>query len=74
MITIKIAAMVLIVASVLGLEYGSFSQTMEIHEATMGLIELSANNSQTADVSVWAGLGAITIGGAFVLFGIRKNS
>ena len=37
----KIAAIVLIVAGVLGLVYGSFSYTKNTHEAKLGPIELS---------------------------------
>jgi len=38
---VKIAAVVLIVAGVLGLVYGSFSYTKETHEAKLGPLELS---------------------------------
>ena len=38
---VKIAAIVLIVAGVLGLAYGSFSYTKETHDAKVGPIELS---------------------------------
>jgi hypothetical protein len=68
---IKIAAIVLIVASVLGLEYGSFSHIKEIHQATMGFIDLSSNDMHMANASAWAGMGAIVIGGAYVFFGNR---
>jgi len=73
MTTVKIAAIMLIVAGVLGLEYGSFHYTAEIHEATQGLIDLSVNDMQTGKVSAWAGVGAIVIGGAKVLFGNKKG-
>jgi hypothetical protein len=69
----KILAVVLIVAGVLGLAYGSFSYTRETHEAKVGPIELSVKDRQTVNVPVWAGVGAIAIGGALLLFG-KKNS
>ena len=68
---VKIAAIVLIVAGVLGLAYGSFSYTKETHEAKLGPIELSVKEKQTVNVPVWAGVGAIVIGGAILLFGDR---
>ena len=40
---VKIAGIVLIVAGVLGLVYGSFSYTKETHEAKLGSIELSVS-------------------------------
>jgi hypothetical protein len=69
---IKIAAILLIVAGALGLAYGSFSYTKQTHEAKIGPIELSVNEMQTVNVPVWAGVGAIVIGGALLLFGGRK--
>jgi hypothetical protein len=63
----KIAAIVLIVAGVLGLAYGSFSFTKETHEAKLGPIELSVTEKQTVNIPVWAGIGAIVIGGALLL-------
>jgi TRAP-type C4-dicarboxylate transport system permease small subunit len=71
--TLKIAAMLLIVAGALGLAYGSFSFTKETHEAKIGPIELSVNERQTVNVPVWAGVGAIVIGGALLLFGSKKS-
>ena len=48
---------VLIVAGVLGLVYGSFSYTKNTHEAKLGPIELSVKEKQTVNVPVWAGGG-----------------
>jgi len=73
MSAVKIVAIVLIVAGVLGLVYGSFSYTKETHEVKLGPIELSVKNKQTVNVPVWAGVGAIVIGGALLLFGSKKS-
>ncbi len=54
--SVKIAAIVLIVAGALGLAYGSFSYTKETHEARLGSIELSVKEKQTVNVPVWASL------------------
>lgn len=70
---VKIAAFVLILAGVLGLVYGGFSYTKETHEAKLGPIELSVKDKQTVNVPVWAGVGAIVIGGALLLFGSKKS-
>ena len=70
---IKMVAIVLIVGGVLGLAYGGFSYTRETHEAKLGPIELSVKNKQTVNIPVWAGVGAIAIGGALLLFGGRKS-
>ena len=70
---VKIAAIVLIVAGVLGLVYGSFSYTKETHEAKLGPIELSVKDKQTVNVPVWAGVGAIVIGGVLLLVGGKES-
>lgn len=69
----RIAAVVLIVAGVLGLVYGSFSYTKETHDATIGPLELSITDKETVSVPVWAGVGAIVIGGAILLVGRKKG-
>jgi len=49
---VKIGAVVLIVAGVLGLVYGSFSYTKETDDAKLGPIELSVKDKQTVNVPV----------------------
>jgi hypothetical protein len=66
---IKMAGIALIVAGVLGLMYGSFSYTKDTHEAKLGPIALSIKDKETVNVPVWAGVAAIAIGGALLLFG-----
>jgi hypothetical protein len=69
MSAIRIAAIVIIVAGILGLVYGGFSYTKQTHDAKLGPIELSVKDKQTVNVPVWAGVGAIVIGGAVLLVG-----
>ena len=69
---LKIPAIVLIAAGVLGLVYGSFSYTKQTHDVKIGPIEMSVQDKQTVNVPVWAGVGAIVIGGALLLLGGRK--
>jgi hypothetical protein len=70
---VKIAAIVLIVAGVLGLVYGGFSYTRETHEAKLGPIELSVQDRERVNVPVWAGVGAIVSGGVVLLFGSKTR-
>jgi len=70
--TVKITAIVLIVAGVLGLAYGSFSYTKQTHDVKIGPIEMSVQEKETINVPVWAGVGAIAIGAALLLLGGRK--
>jgi multidrug transporter EmrE-like cation transporter len=59
---VKIIGVVLIVAGILGLAYGSFSFTKETHEAKIGPLEFQVKEKETVNVPVWAGVGAIVIG------------
>ena len=72
MSAIKIAAIVLIVAGILGLAYGKFSYTKETHEAKIGSLELSMKDKETVNVPVWAGVGAIVIGGILLLVPMKN--
>ena len=70
---VKILAIALIVAGVLGLAYGGFSYTKNTHEAKLGPIELSVKDRQRINVPVWAGVAGIVAGGALLLFSRKKN-
>lgn len=70
---VKIAAIALIAAGVLGLIYGGFSYTKNTHEAKIGPIELSVKEKETVNVPVWAGVSAIVIGGILLVLGGRKG-
>jgi hypothetical protein len=67
MSAVKIVGIVLIAAGTLGLVYGGFSYTKETHEAKIGPLELSVKDKETVSVPVWAGVGAIVVGGLLLL-------
>jgi LPXTG-motif cell wall-anchored protein len=70
---VRIAAVALIVAGVLGLVYGGFSYTRDTHGVRMGPIEMSLKERQVVSVPVGAGVAAILIGGAVLLFWRRRR-
>lgn len=70
---IRMAALALIAAGVLALVYGGFSYTKETHHASVGPIELSVKDRETVNVPMWAGIGAIVVGGVLLGFGGRKR-
>jgi len=70
---IRIVAIVLIVAGILGLAYGGFSYTRETHQAKLGPIELSVKEKETVNIPMWAGVGAIVIGGVLLVAGRGKG-
>ena len=69
----KILAILLIVGGALGLAYGGFSYTKETHQAKLGPIEISVKENDRVNIPVWAGLGAVLLGGALLLAGGRTK-
>ena len=71
--TTKIVAIVLIIAGVLGLLYGGFSYTKDTTAVKLGPIELSVKEKQTVNIPMWAGIGAIVVGGLLLVLGSKKG-
>lgn len=65
---IKIIGVVLIAAGALGLIYGGFSYTKDTTAVKLGPIELTVKENQSVNVPLWAGIGAIVVGG--ILLGL----
>ena len=70
---IKLVAIALIVVGVLGLAYGGFSYTKDTTVFKLGPIEISAKEKQTVNVPMWAGIGAIVVGGLLLVLGGKKG-
>ncbi len=70
---VKILAIVLIVGGVLGLMYGGFSYTKDTHKAEIGSLELSVKDQRTINIPVWAGVGAIVIGGVLLFIQGKRS-
>ena len=69
----KIAAIVLIVVGILGLAYGGFSYNKETVGAKLGPLELKVTEKKTVNVPIWAGIGALVVGGVLLVTGGRKG-
>jgi hypothetical protein len=69
----KLLGLVLIVAGVLGLAYGSFTYTKDTHEAKVGPISLTVKDKETVNVPVWAGVLAILAGGGILFLAGKKS-
>jgi len=70
---VKIVAIVLILAGLLGIVYGGFSYTKDTQEAKIGPLELSVKETKTVNVPVWAGVAAIVAGGGLLLFSSKRS-
>jgi multidrug transporter EmrE-like cation transporter len=73
MSALKMVALVLIVAGILGLAYGGFTYTKETHEAHIGPMEMSFKDKETVNVPVWVGVGAIVAGAALLFTSSRSG-
>lgn len=70
--SIKMVALVLIVAGALTLAYGGFTYTKDTHDADIGPIHMSIKDKEHVAVPVWAGLGALLLGGALLIYGNKR--
>lgn len=70
---VKIIGIILVVSGILGLTYGSFSYTKNTEQVKLGPIEMSVNEKQTVNIPVWAGVGALALGGLLLLFGNKQS-
>ena len=69
----KVVAIGLVLAGVLALVYGGFSYTKDTTEVKMGPVQLSVQQRKTVNVPIWAGVGALLVGGLLmVTAGNRK--
>ena len=71
--TMKLLGIVLLVGGILGLVYGGFTYTKETHETKIGPLVLSVKDKETVNVPIWAGVGAIVIGGLLLVSGSKKS-
>jgi TRAP-type C4-dicarboxylate transport system permease small subunit len=69
---VKVIAVVLIVGGIFGLAYGGFSYTKDTTVVKLGPLEVSAKEKQTVNVPMWAGVGAVVVGGLLLVFGSKR--
>lgn len=69
----RVIGLVLIVAGIAALGMGGFSYMKETHKAKIGPIELAIKERQEVNFPIWAGVAAIVVGGALLVFGGRKG-
>jgi Na+/H+ antiporter NhaC len=67
----KLIGIVLLVAGALGLVYGGFSYTRDTTVVKVGPLELNAKKTETVNVPLWAGVGAMVVGGLLLVMGRR---
>jgi hypothetical protein len=64
---VKLFGIVLLVAGTLGLVYGGFSYTKDTTAVKVGSLELSVKEQKQVNIPLWAGVGAIVVGGLLLV-------
>ena len=59
---LRLTAIVMIVAGLLGASYGGFSYTKQTHEANIGPLHLQVVEQERVNIPLWAGLGLAAVG------------
>jgi len=65
----KLVGVVLIVLGALALMYGGFSYTKDTTAMKLGPLEMTVQEKKTVNVPLWAGIGAIVVGGVLLVMG-----
>jgi uncharacterized membrane protein YdcZ (DUF606 family) len=68
----RITAILLIVAGTMGLIYGGFNYTSDVHRADVGPLHMSVAEKEYFNIPVWAGVAFILVGG--VLLVVRNKT
>jgi hypothetical protein len=68
MSSLRLAAIILLIAGVLGVAYGGFSYTKDTHDVKLGPVELAVKEKERVNIPLWVGIAAVAVGG--VLFGM----
>ncbi|HZN04487.1 MAG TPA: hypothetical protein VFD06_12970 [Candidatus Polarisedimenticolia bacterium] len=64
---LRLIALALIVAGVLGLVYSRFSYTKETHGFQVGSLEVAVKDRETVNIPLWVSVGALVAGTALLL-------
>jgi hypothetical protein len=65
--SMKMLAIALLVAGALALAYGGFSYTKETHDADVGPIHMSVDETERVRIPMWAGIGLVVLGGVLLV-------
>lgn len=65
--SMKMMAIALLVVGALALAYGGFSYTKETHDADVGPIHMSIDETERVNIPMWAGIGLVVLGGVLLV-------
>lgn len=67
MTPVRLIGLVLLVGGILALVYGGFSYTSDTHRAELGPMTMEMAERDHFNIPLWAGVGAILLGGVLLL-------
>ncbi len=68
----KALALALVIGGVLALLYGGFSYTQDTSAVKLGPIELTVKEKKNVNIPIWAGVGALVVGGILFVAGGKR--
>lgn len=69
----KLVGAILLIAGLLAVVYGGFSYTKDTTAVKLGPMELTVKEKQSVNIPLWAGVGAIVVGGILLALGGKKG-
>ena len=69
----KLVAVLLLAAGILAVVYGGFTYTKDTTALKIGPLELEVKEKKTVNIPLWAGAGAIAIGGLLLVLGGKRG-
>ena len=70
---LRILAIALMIGGTLALVYGGFTYTEDRDTADLGPLEVSVEDKERVNIPVWAGVGAIVVGGLILVGAGRRR-
>lgn len=70
--SLKVIAALIVVVGILGLAYGGFTYTKEVHRADIGPVHIEVAEKERINIPLWAGIIAI-VGGSLLFANGRKT-
>jgi hypothetical protein len=64
---LRLIALALIVAGILGLVFSRFTYTKETHGFNIGSLEVAVKDKETVNIPMWVSVGALVTGTALLL-------
>lgn len=68
---LRVIAVVLLVAGILGLVYGGFTYTRESHETRLGPLQITVKDRETVALPLWLGVASTVVGAALLIVPLK---